>query len=203
MDEPFGALDAQNRELMQEELQVIWNETRKTVLFITHDIDEAIYLADRVVVFTARPGRVKADLRIDLPRPRAIEIKKSAGLRRLPQPDLGPAARRGAAGPARRGLSMASAAALAGARRPCPARSRSGRSRRVSASAPDYLPAPSVILAEMGGMLGERRARGRRRRSVSIARSAPLPSAPCAAPRPGLPPARCAGSSAFTSRSSR
>jgi NitT/TauT family transport system ATP-binding protein len=78
MDEPFGALDAQNRELMQEELQVIWNDARKTVLFITHDIDEAIYLADRVVVFTARPGRVKADVRIDLPRPRAIEIKKSA-----------------------------------------------------------------------------------------------------------------------------
>jgi NitT/TauT family transport system ATP-binding protein len=78
MDEPFGALDAQNRELMQEELQVIWNDQRKTVLFITHDIDEAIYLADRVVVFTARPGRVKADVRIDLPRPRAIEVKKSA-----------------------------------------------------------------------------------------------------------------------------
>ena len=78
MDEPFGALDAQNRELMQEELQVIWNQTRKTVLFITHDIDEAVYLADRVIVFTARPGRVKADLRIDLPRPRAIDVKKSA-----------------------------------------------------------------------------------------------------------------------------
>jgi ABC-type nitrate/sulfonate/bicarbonate transport system ATPase subunit len=78
MDEPFGALDAQNRELMQEELQGIWDKTRKTVLFITHDIEEAIYLADRVVVFTARPGRVKADLRIDLPRPRAIDVKKGA-----------------------------------------------------------------------------------------------------------------------------
>jgi len=78
MDEPFGALDAQNRELMQEELQGIWHQTRKTVLFITHDIDESIYLADRVVVFTARPGKVKADLRIDLPRPRAIDVKKSA-----------------------------------------------------------------------------------------------------------------------------
>ena len=77
LDEPFGALDAQNRELMQEELQTIWNDTRKTAVFITHDIDEAIYLADRVVVFTARPGRSKADIRIDLPRPRAIEIKKS------------------------------------------------------------------------------------------------------------------------------
>ena len=86
MDEPFGALDAQNRELMQEELQLIWeksgeqsgNQTRKTVLFISHDIDEAVYLADRVIVFTSRPGRVKADIRIDLPRPRAIDVKKTA-----------------------------------------------------------------------------------------------------------------------------
>ena len=77
MDEPFGALDAQNRELLQEELQQIWETSRKTVLFVTHDIDEAIYLADRVIVFTARPGRIKADIRIDLPRPRAIEIKKT------------------------------------------------------------------------------------------------------------------------------
>ncbi len=78
MDEPFGALDAQNRELLQEELERIWNTSRKTVLFVTHDIDESIYLADRVIVFTARPGRIKADIRIDLPRPRAMEIKKSA-----------------------------------------------------------------------------------------------------------------------------
>jgi NitT/TauT family transport system ATP-binding protein len=77
MDEPFGALDAQNRELMQEWLQAIWHQARKTVLFISHDIDEAIYLADRVIVFTARPGTVKADIRIDLPRPRAIEVKKT------------------------------------------------------------------------------------------------------------------------------
>ncbi|MBI5439985.1 MAG: ABC transporter ATP-binding protein [Deltaproteobacteria bacterium] len=79
MDEPFGALDAQNRELMQEELQALWNETRKTVVFVTHDIEEAVYLGDRVIVFTARPGRVKADVRIELPRPRAIEVKKTAG----------------------------------------------------------------------------------------------------------------------------
>jgi NitT/TauT family transport system ATP-binding protein len=78
MDEPFGALDAQNRELLQEELQQIWNTSRKTVLFVTHDIDEAIYLADRVIVFTARPGRIKADLNINLPRPRALEIKKTS-----------------------------------------------------------------------------------------------------------------------------
>jgi NitT/TauT family transport system ATP-binding protein len=78
MDEPFGALDAQNRELMQEELQTLWYEARKTVIFITHDIEEAIYLADRVIVFTARPGRTKADVAIELARPRAIEVKKSA-----------------------------------------------------------------------------------------------------------------------------
>ena len=78
MDEPFGALDAQNRELLQEELQQIWDAARKTVLFVTHDIDEAIYLADRVIVFTARPGRIKADVSIDLLRPRDIQIKKTA-----------------------------------------------------------------------------------------------------------------------------
>ena len=70
MDEPFGALDAQNREFLQEELERIWEQTRKTVLFVTHDIDEAIYLSDRVIVFTARPGRIKSDIRINLPRPR-------------------------------------------------------------------------------------------------------------------------------------
>ncbi|MDQ7858905.1 MAG: ABC transporter ATP-binding protein [Armatimonadota bacterium] len=77
MDEPFGALDAQTRELMQEELQRIWLQTRKTVVFVTHDIDEAVYLADRVVVFTARPGRIKVTVPIDLPRPRELEVKKT------------------------------------------------------------------------------------------------------------------------------
>jgi NitT/TauT family transport system ATP-binding protein len=77
MDEPFGALDAQTREIMQEELQRIYERNRKTVVFVTHDIDEAIYLGDRVLVFSARPGRIKKDVRIDLARPRAIEIKKS------------------------------------------------------------------------------------------------------------------------------
>ncbi len=76
MDEPFGALDAQTRELMQEELNAIWQQTRRTVLFVTHDIEEAIYLSDRVIVFTARPGRLKEEVRIDLPRPRGIEVKK-------------------------------------------------------------------------------------------------------------------------------
>jgi NitT/TauT family transport system ATP-binding protein len=83
MDEPFGALDAQNREFLQEELERIWESTRKTVVFVTHDIDEAIYLADRVIVFTARPGRIKADIKINLPRPRAMEIKKAEEYTRL------------------------------------------------------------------------------------------------------------------------
>ncbi len=78
MDEPFGALDAQTREIMQEELTSIWQRHKRTVLFVTHDIEEAVYLSDRVIVFTARPGRLKADIRIDLPRPRTPEIRKTA-----------------------------------------------------------------------------------------------------------------------------
>ncbi len=78
MDEPFGALDAQTRELMQEQLEAIWRKNRKTVLFVTHDIDEAVYLGTRVVVFTARPGRLKADLAVTLGDARGVEIKKSA-----------------------------------------------------------------------------------------------------------------------------
>src|SRR5438046_5442251 len=68
LDEPFAALDAQTREMMQLELLKIWSQTRKTALFITHDIKEAIYLADRVIVFTRRPGRVKTVVNIDLSR---------------------------------------------------------------------------------------------------------------------------------------
>jgi NitT/TauT family transport system ATP-binding protein len=77
MDEPFAALDAQTRELMQAELLRIWNEAHKTVLFITHQIDEAIYLSDRVLVMSARPGRIMADITIDLLRPRQLEIKRT------------------------------------------------------------------------------------------------------------------------------
>jgi NitT/TauT family transport system ATP-binding protein len=76
MDEPFAALDAQTREFMQSELLKVWNATRKTVLFITHQIDEAIFLADRVVVMSARPGRIKAIFDIDIPRPRTLHVKR-------------------------------------------------------------------------------------------------------------------------------
>jgi NitT/TauT family transport system ATP-binding protein len=78
MDEPFGALDAQTRETMQEEVMRLWARTRKTIVFVTHDIEEAVYLGDRVVVLTARPGRIREEVAIDLPRPRELEIKKSA-----------------------------------------------------------------------------------------------------------------------------
>jgi NitT/TauT family transport system ATP-binding protein len=78
LDEPFAALDAQTREFMQSELLRIWGETRKTALFITHDIKEAVYLADRVMVFSKRPGRVKACVDVDLPRPRELSIKRAA-----------------------------------------------------------------------------------------------------------------------------
>src|SRR5207245_3763146 len=75
MDEPFAALDAQTRDLMQVELLRIWQEARKTVLFVTHQIDEAIYLSDRVVVMTKRPGRAKKIFAIDLERPRDYEMR--------------------------------------------------------------------------------------------------------------------------------
>jgi NitT/TauT family transport system ATP-binding protein len=77
MDEPFGALDAQTRETMQEELTRLWERTAKTIVFVTHDIDEAVYLGDRVVVLSARPARVREQIAIDLPRPRRLEVKKS------------------------------------------------------------------------------------------------------------------------------
>jgi NitT/TauT family transport system ATP-binding protein len=77
MDEPFGALDAQTREQMQEEVTRLWERTRKTIVFVTHDIEEAVFLGDRVVVLTARPARILEEVRIDLPRPRDLTVKKS------------------------------------------------------------------------------------------------------------------------------
>jgi NitT/TauT family transport system ATP-binding protein len=77
MDEPFGSLDAQTRMLMQELLLRVWERHHQTVLFITHDIEEALLLADRVCVMTARPGRIKKNIDVRIPRPRAIEVTTS------------------------------------------------------------------------------------------------------------------------------
>jgi NitT/TauT family transport system ATP-binding protein len=77
MDEPFGALDAQTRQLMQELLTAVWEEHRLTVMFVTHDIDEAVFLSDRVLVMTARPGRIKESIEIGLERPRKFEVLSS------------------------------------------------------------------------------------------------------------------------------
>ena len=75
LDEPFGALDAQTRALMQELLTQVWEELHQTILFVTHDVEEAIFLSDRVFVMTARPGKIKAEIDIPLGRPRSYEIK--------------------------------------------------------------------------------------------------------------------------------
>jgi NitT/TauT family transport system ATP-binding protein len=83
MDEPFAALDAQTRTIMQDELMRICRETRKTVLLVTHQIDEAVYLSDRVLVFTSRPGRMKEEVAINLPRPRELSVKFSPEFGRL------------------------------------------------------------------------------------------------------------------------
>jgi ABC-type nitrate/sulfonate/bicarbonate transport system ATPase subunit len=79
LDEPFGALDAQTRARMQDALARLWEQRRKTVLFVTHDAEEALYLADRIVVLSQRPGRVKAHFAVDIPRPRSLETRFSSG----------------------------------------------------------------------------------------------------------------------------
>jgi ABC-type nitrate/sulfonate/bicarbonate transport system ATPase subunit len=83
MDEPFGALDHQTRELMQELLLGIWEAEKKTVLFVTHDIDEAVFMGSRVVVMSARPGRIKLDRKVDIPHPRHYSVKTTPAFMEL------------------------------------------------------------------------------------------------------------------------
>lgn len=83
LDEPFSGLDAQTREIMQGELLKIWEQRRKTAIFVTHQIDEAVFLADRVIAFSARPARILKEWRIPFARPRGLEIKQSPEHRRL------------------------------------------------------------------------------------------------------------------------
>jgi NitT/TauT family transport system ATP-binding protein len=77
MDEPFGALDAMTRDDLNVELERLWHATRKTLLFITHGIDEAVYLADRVVVMARNPGRIAEIIDIDIPRPRPLSVRQT------------------------------------------------------------------------------------------------------------------------------
>lgn len=83
LDEPFGALDTQTRSLMQELLLHIWEELHKTILFVTHDVEEAVFLSDRIFVMTARPGRIKAVLEVHLARPRDYQVKTSPEFLRI------------------------------------------------------------------------------------------------------------------------
>jgi len=89
MDEPFGALDAQTRSIMQEILLNAWQESKKTILFVTHDVEEAIFLGDTVYVMTSRPGRLKKKIRVPLERPRVFEMKNSPTFLEIKQELLG------------------------------------------------------------------------------------------------------------------
>jgi NitT/TauT family transport system ATP-binding protein len=89
MDEPFGALDSQTRALMQEMLLNIWEQSHKTVLFVTHDIDEALFLGDVVYVMTARPGRIKEEIAVDIPRPRSLDVVTAPAFTALKRKVLG------------------------------------------------------------------------------------------------------------------
>ena len=90
LDEPFGALDALTREAMREWLLAVWEADRKTILFVTHDVEEAVFLSDRVYVMSGRPGRIRAVLDVGLARPRALEITATAAFAALKERLLGP-----------------------------------------------------------------------------------------------------------------
>ena len=162
MDEPFSALDVQTRSIMSDELLGLWEQTRPAVVFVTHDLEEAIALADKVVVLTAGPGRVKATFDVDLPRPRkAQEIRFTDGVRRAVLRDLGGAARprsrphtpgRPAAG-RRDAADGQHASRRAGAR---PARPAAGAASRVAAAGLD-LPGPAGPAGGAGRRLATRR----------------------------------------------
>jgi ABC-type nitrate/sulfonate/bicarbonate transport system ATPase subunit len=98
MDEPFASLDAITRSGLQQELIRIWNETRKTVVFVTHNIEEAVFLGDRIAVMTPRPGRIRAVLTVDLPKPRDVNSPEFNAIeRRARELLLGAAGREGRA----------------------------------------------------------------------------------------------------------
>ena len=122
MDEPFSALDEQNKTLLQEELLRIWEETKKTVLFITHSVDEAVTLGDKIMVMTAQPGRAKAIIDVPVPAPaQGAGVACHARIRRAGLRHLGTAARRGAgrqsgrSGRSRGGVAMIAPAEVEGA----------------------------------------------------------------------------------------
>jgi NitT/TauT family transport system ATP-binding protein len=83
MDEPFGALDAQTRHQLQDELLQLWQGHRKTVVLVTHDMEEAVYLSDRVLVLSSRPGRIAREIAIPLPRPRDVTVRRTAAFAEL------------------------------------------------------------------------------------------------------------------------
>jgi NitT/TauT family transport system ATP-binding protein len=115
MDEPFCSLDAQTRLQMQEMLLELWYEYRMTVLFVTHDVDEALFLSDRVYVLTQRPGRIKAGFQVDLPRPRTLDLLTTPEFMRLKRGAMdalkGPASGRNGIACSGRGIGLAPAAA--------------------------------------------------------------------------------------------
>ena len=119
MDEPFGALDAQTRLSMQQLLLEVWQRLKTTVLFVTHDIDEAILLADRVCVMTARPGRITRDIPITLPRPRSLDDLTTADFTRFKALIMAADARRPSLTRTRHGQSPHSLPPVVAARRSC------------------------------------------------------------------------------------